>query len=268
MSEAGINVIPSLPGLKVHAKAALVLRRSSSKDGKIKGTAFLGTGNFNEKTAMIYADHGYFTSNDELIEEVEKLFNYLENPNLKVDFYHFLVPKYNLRQEFKTKFEREINNVKEGKKGYILFKMNSLEDKKMINKLYEASMAGVKIDLIIRGICCLVPGMPFSKNIRVVRIVDKYLEHARMFVFHNNGKNDMLISSADLMKRNLNRRVELMVPVYNEKIKKELLDILQIQLNDNIKARILGKNLYDWKFPDKRRKKVRAQIDIYNYLNK
>jgi len=146
--------------------------------------------------------------------------------------------------------------------------MNSLEDKKMINKLYEASMAGVKIDLIIRGICCLVPGMPFSKNIRVVRIVDKYLEHARMFVFHNNGKNDMLISSADLMKRNLNRRVELMVPVYNEKIKKELLDILQIQLNDNIKARILGKNLYDWKFPDKRRKKVRAQIDIYNYLNK
>lgn len=268
MQEAGINVIPSLPGLKVHAKAALVLHRPSIKDGKRKGIAFLSTGNFNEKTALIYADHGYFTSNDELIEEVEKLFDYLEDPMSKVGFHHFLVPKYNLRQEFKSKFEREINNIKEGKKAYILFKMNSLEDKKMIDGLYEASMAGVKIDLIVRGICCLVPNMPFSKNIRVIRIVDKYLEHARIFVFYNNGKNEMFISSADLMKRNLNRRVELLVPVYNEKIKKELLDILQIQLNDNTKARILGENLYDWKLPDQRRKKIRAQIDIYNYLNK
>ncbi len=268
MKEAGINVIPSLPGLKVHAKAALVLHRPSTKDGRRKGIAFLGTGNFNEKTAMIYADHGYFTSNDELIEEVEKLFNYLENPTTKVDFHHFLVPKYNLRPEFKSKFDREINNVKEGKKGYILFKMNSLEDKKMIDRLYEASIAGVKIDLIIRGICCLVPNMPFSENIRVIRIVDKYLEHARIFVFHNNGKNEMFISSADLMKRNLNRRVELMVPVYNEKIKKELLDILQIQLSDNTKARILDKNLDEWKFLEQNGKKIRAQIDIYQYLNK
>ncbi len=267
MMEAGINVISSLPGLKVHAKAALVLRRASAKDGKRKGTAFLGTGNFNEKTAMVYADHGYFTSNDELIEEVENLFNYLENPSLKVNFNHFLVPKYNLRSEFKSKIEREINNVKKGKKGYLLFKMNSLEDKKIINKLYEASMAGVKIDLIIRGICCLVPDMPFSKNITVRRIVDKYLEHARMYMFYNDGKNEMYISSADLMKRNLNRRVELMVPIYNEKIKNELLDILQIQLSDNIKARLLGKNINSWVLPDQRRKKIRAQIAIYHYLN-
>ncbi len=268
MTEAGINVISSLPGLKVHAKAALVLRRALTKNGKRKGTAFLGTGNFNEKTAMIYADHGYFTSNDELIGEVESLFNYLENPSLKVKFNHFLVPKYNLRAEFKNKIEREINNVKEGKKGYILFKMNSLEDKKMINRLYEASMAGVKIDLIIRGICCLVPNMPFSENIKVVRIVDKYLEHARMYMFFNDGKNEMYISSADLMKRNLNRRVELMVPIYNEKIKNELLDILQIQLGDNTKARVLGQSVNTWTLLDQSGKKIRAQIGIYNYLDK
>ncbi|OQY01746.1 MAG: polyphosphate kinase 1 [Bacteroidetes bacterium 4572_117] len=268
MAKAGINVIPSLPGLKVHAKAALILRRSTTKDGKRKGTAFLGTGNFNEKTALIYADHGYFTSNDELIDEVEMLFSYLENPTQKIEFQHFLVPKFNLRQEFKNKFDREINNAKQGKKAYILFKMNSLEDKKMIDKLYEASIAGVKIDLIIRGICCLVPNKLFSKNIKVTRIVDKYLEHARLYVFYNNGQNEMFMSSADLMKRNLNRRVELMVPVYNENIKKEILDILQIQLNDNTKARFLGDNLKDWLVTDQQEKKVRAQAEIYNHLKK
>ncbi len=146
--------------------------------------------------------------------------------------------------------------------------MNSLEDKKMINRLYEASMAGVKIDLIIRGICCLVPNMPFSENIKVVRIVDKYLEHARMYMFFNDGKNEMYISSADLMKRNLNRRVELMVPIYNEKIKNELLDILQIQLGDNTKARVLGQSVNTWTLLDQSGKKIRAQIGIYNYLDK
>jgi polyphosphate kinase len=179
-----------------------------------------------------------------------------------------LVPKFNLKQAFKSKIEREIEHAKTGKKAYLLFKMNSLEDRKMIDRLYEASIAGVKIDLIIRGICSIVTNKPYSKNIRVIRIVDKYLEHARLFVFYNNGQNEMYISSADLMKRNLNRRVELMVPIYNEKIKNEILDILQIQLSDNTKARILGKNICDWKLPDKKGKNIRAQEEIYKYLNK
>ncbi len=268
MRQAGINIIPSLPGLKVHAKAALVMMRPSIKDGKRKGIAFLSTGNFNEKTATLYADHGFFTSNPEFIDEINKIFNYLENPNTKISFKHFLVPKFNLKQEFKTKIEREIENVKQGKKGYLLFKMNSLEDRKMIDLLYEASMQGVKIDLIIRGICRIVPNRSFSKNIKVIRIVDKYLEHARVFVFYNNGKNELYISSADLMKRNLNRRVELMVPIYNENIKNELLDILDLQLKDNVKTRILGNNLYDWKKPQPGDKQIRAQIEIYNYLNR
>ncbi|MCF6240028.1 MAG: polyphosphate kinase 1 [Bacteroidales bacterium] len=268
MKKAGINIIPSLPGLKVHAKAALVMMRPNIKDGKRKGIAFLSTGNFNEKTATLYADHGFFTSNPEFIDEINKMFNYLEKPYIRINFKHFLVPKFNLKQEFRAKIEREIEHVKQGQKGYLLFKMNSLEDRKMIDLFYEASSQGVKIDLIIRGICRIVPNRSFSKNIRVIRIVDKYLEHARVFVFYNNGKNDIYISSADLMKRNLNRRVELMIPVYNESIKKELLDILDLQLKDNVKARILGNDLFDWKKPPVGDKPIRAQIEIYNYLNR
>lgn len=266
MKQAGINIIPSLPGLKVHAKAALVMMRPSQKDGKRRGIAFLSTGNFNEKTAGLYADHGFFTSNPEFIDEVNQLFSYLENPEFVPEFKHFLVPKFNLKREFKSKIEREINNAKEGKKAYLLFKMNSLEDRKMIDALYEASMQGVKIDLIIRGICRIVPNKEFSKNIRVIRIVDKYLEHARVFVFYNNGQNELYISSADLMKRNLNRRVELMVPIYNKVLKDELLKILNIQLKDNVKSRILGDNIFDWKKPEVSEKKIRSQIEIYHFI--
>ena len=267
MRDAGINIIPSLPGLKVHAKAALVLMRSSSKEKKRKGIAFLSTGNFNEKTATLYADHGFFTPNEDIVQEVNDLFNYLEDATFEPKFKHFLVPKFNLKKEFKAKIEREINNVKQGKKGYLLFKMNSLEDKKMIDALYDASQQGVVIDLIIRGICCIVPNQVYSKNIRVIRIVDKYLEHARVFVFYNNGQNETYISSADLMKRNLNRRIELMVPIYDDALKKELINILKIQLKDNVKARILGDNLFDWKKNPDVNKQIRAQVEIYNYLN-
>ncbi|MBN1251887.1 MAG: polyphosphate kinase 1 [Bacteroidales bacterium] len=267
MAASGIHVIPSLPGLKVHAKSALVLRRPSRKDGTRKGIAFISTGNFNEKTALTYADHGFFTSDEELVNEVDKLFYHLENPSSEMDFYHFLVPKYNLRSELYKKIDKEITYAKKGLKAYILIKVNSIEDIEMINKLYEASINGVKIDLIIRGICRIVPGEEFSKNIKVIRIVDKYLEHARIFVFHNNGKNDLYISSADLMERNLNRRIELVTPIYNQAIKNELLDLLELQLKDNVKAKILGSNLYDWKNPENNNKQQhRSQIEIYNYL--
>jgi len=269
MIAAGINIIPSLQGLKVHAKAALVLKRSSAKDGKRKGFAFISTGNFNEKTALTYADHGFFTSDDEIVYEVDKLFYHLQNPHTEMDFHNFWIPKYNFRDELYNRIENEIKNSEKSKKAYILLKMNSLEDEEVINKLYEASIKGVKIDLIIRGICRIVTGEEYSKNIKVIRIVDKYLEHARVFVFYNNGKNDLYISSADLMQRNLNRRIELVTPIYNEAIKNEMLDILKIQLKDNEKAKILGKNIFDWKMPENKfKKECRAQIEIYNYLNK
>ncbi len=265
MKKAGINVLPGIPGIKVHAKTALVIRRGT-KDGKKKGYAFISTGNFNEKTAKIYADHGFFTSNEDIISDLEKMFYYLENPKKTVEFEHILVPKFNLRAEFERKIDREIENVKNGLTGYILFKMNSLQDKRMVKKLYQASENNVKIDLIVRGICVLMPNQPYSKNITITRIVDKFLEHARVYVFYNNGKNDTYISSADLMSRNLNRRVEAIVPIYNEKIKKEFIDILEIQLKDNVKARTLDTNLQNIKKRTMLKKNIRAQVDIYNYL--
>ena len=268
MIEAGINIIPSLAGLKVHAKAALVLKRPSQKDGKRKGFAFISTGNFNEKTAQSYADHGFFTSDDDIVYEIDKLFYHLQNPHTEMNFHHFWIPKYNFRNNLYEKINNEIENAKNNKKAYILLKMNSLEDKKVIDKLYQASIEGVKIDLIIRGICRLVVGKEYSKNIRVIRIVDKYLEHARVFVFYNSGKNDLFISSADLMQRNLNRRIELVTPIYNEAIKNEILDILKIQLQDNTKAKLLGKNLFEWTINKTLKHEHRAQIEIYNYLNK
>ncbi len=266
MRQAGIKIIPSIPGLKVHSKAALVIRRNSTKEGKQRGYAFLSTGNFNEKTAKLYADHGFFTSNEEIVDDVREMFEYLETPaGNDFKFRHLWVPKFNFRTEFKKRIEREIKHVQDGKKGYVLLKMNSLEDRKMIDLLYVASQAGVVIDLIIRGICRLVPKKEFSENIRVIRIVDKYLEHARIFVFYNNGLNETYISSADLMHRNLNRRVEAAIPIFNEQIKKDLLEILTIQLKDNVKACLLGDECENISIVNSE-PKVRAQIAIEQFL--
>jgi len=262
MTKAGIRIIYSIPKLKVHAKIALIIRKKGAKYGD---QAYLGTGNFNEKTARLYCDHGVFTSNPEVVGEVKELYKHLENQKLRPAFKHILVPGFNMVPKFIELINREIDNVKKGKIGYILLKMNGLQDKEIVDNLYRASEAGVKVDLIIRGICTLKTGMSYSKNIRVIRIVDRYLEHARVFVFLNDGDHQIYLGSADWMKRNLRARVECDFPVYDPDLKKELMDILNIQLSDNVKACEIDEHLKNQRIvtkgPD-----IRAQMAIYEYF--
>jgi len=262
MIKAGVKIIYSLPGLKVHAKIALVIRKTDKED-----YAYLSTGNFNEKTARIYADHGLFTSDETIISELKLLFNYLENQETKCEFNKLLIGQFNMRDEFLKMIDREISHVENGGKGHLILKMNGLQERQMIKKLYEASRKGVKIDLIIRGICCLVPNKPYSKNIKIVRIVDQFLEHARVFYFHNNGEEEVYLSSADWMSRNLHRRIECAFPIDKPELKKELIDILNIQLADNTNARLINDRLENIK-PQNGigEQERRAQKDIYSYI--
>jgi len=268
MRSAGINVIAGIPGMKVHAKTALVLRKSSSKPGKTNGYAFVSTGNFNEKTARTYSDEGLFTSDKKIIDDLRKLFQYIESPEEKFDFKHILVPKFNFKPTFFELLEQEAQNARDGKVGRVILKMNGLQEQESIDQIYKAAEAGVETDLIIRGICCLRTNMPFSKGIRVTRIVDRFLEHARIFAFYNNGDWKVYISSADLMNRNLRRRVEAAIPIYYKEIKQEIIDLLEIQLNDNTKSRFLDKNIKNIKKEIVDNKKNCAQVDTFLYLEK
>lgn len=264
MTKAGIRIIYSIPKLKVHAKIALVIRKKGSKHGD---QAYLGTGNFNEKTARLYGDHGLFTSNPEVVRDVKGLYKYLADQNIRPRFRHILVPGFNMIKVFLRLIKQEIDNAKKGEIGYILLKMNGLQDGEMVDALYKASEAGVKVDLIIRGVCTLKTGQSYSRNIRVIRIVDRYLEHARVFVFLNNGEHQVYMGSADWMKRNLRRRVECVFPVYDPDAKKEILDILNIQLSDNVKACEVDEHINNNRVitggPD-----IRAQFATYEYFKK
>lgn len=269
MEEAGINVIAGIPGLKVHAKAALVIKRSTKKKTGKKGYAFLSTGNFNEKTATQYSDEGFFTANNDIIKDLKKLFLYLETPVERFNFKSILVPRFNMIDVFRKKIDREIQNAEEGKKAYLLFKMNGLSDKEMIDMLYNAGDKNVEIDLIVRGICKLRPEKPFSKNIQITRIVDRFLEHSRIYAFYNDGDWEVYISSSDLLTRNIRRRVESIIPVYDKKLIKEIISILKIQLKDNTKAKFLDKDINNIdKKPETGDNLYRAQIDTYLYLQK
>ncbi|MCT4601415.1 MAG: polyphosphate kinase 1 [Marinifilum sp.] len=262
MRKAGIKIIYSIPGLKVHAKIALIIRKDDKRD-----YAFLSTGNFNEKTAKIYADHGFLTSDKIMIQEMKQLFDYLENQTPGYEFKKLLIGQFNLKSELIRLIDQEIENAKNGKKAYILLKMNGLQEREMIKKLYEASESGVKIDLILRGICCLKPDQKYSKNIRIIRIVDQFLEHARAFYFHNNGEELLYLSSADWMNRNLQRRIECAFPIHDIDIKNEIIHILKLQLADNVSARYLNGNLDNVLV--KRldgEPKVRSQIAIAEFL--
>jgi len=179
---------------------------------------------------------------------------------------HLLVAQFNLKKELTRKINREIRNAKEGKSAWMILKMNGLDHKKMIDKLYEASKAGVKIDLIVRGICVVIPGAPFSKNIRITRIVDRYLEHARVFIFGNGGDPEIFMASADWMNRNLDSRIELCFPIYDNSIKKEVMEIILLQLQDNIKARQLDKDHNNLPVFSEEKYKIRAQVETYNLL--
>jgi len=264
MSEAGVRIIYSLPGLKVHAKLALVLRRSGNE--RKRSFAYLSTGNFNEKTARQYADHGFFTCKEDIIRDLENLFSYFENPKFRPEFTKLWVTRFNFKNELRRRIDREIELARQGKKGYILVKLNGIQNKPLINLLYKASEAGVKIDMIIRGICCLVPNQKFSRNINLRRIVDSYLEHGRIIVFGNDGAPEVYLTSADWMNRNINRRIETTFPVEDEDIKKELFDILDLQLRDNVSARMINENLENIPIVADGMEPIRAQWDTYKML--
>ncbi|MCL4155961.1 UNVERIFIED_CONTAM: hypothetical protein GTU68_063077, partial [Idotea baltica] len=266
MEKAGVKVTYSMQDLKVHAKVALIKRNF---EGKTKSYAFFGTGNFNESTAGIYADHGLLTSHKGMCKELNHVFDYLQNgEDIPKTLKHLLVARFNMQERFLQMIDREIEHVKNGQPGGIIIKLNNLEEETMIAKLYEASQAGVSIDLIIRGICRLKPQSPgLSENIRTVRIVDGFLEHARIFKFQNNGKPELYLSSADWMGRNLHKRIEVGFPVYDSKALEELNQILSLQLADNTKARLLDENLQHLPI-ELTGKKVRSQTDFHKYLEK
>ncbi len=265
MKGTGVNIIYSIPGLKVHAKVALVLRRDASGH-KLPGYAYISTGNFNEKTAGLYADSGLFTCNRVIVNDLHNLFRTLRGKKNPA-FHRLLVARFNLIPELNRLIDHEIALARGGKRGRIVLKMNALQDHIMIDRLYEASEAGVEIDLIVRGICCLIPGMEYSRNIRVTRIVDTFLEHARIWYFGNGGRPKLFLGSPDWMRRNLYRRIEAVTPVLDEDLKRELIDMLAIQLADRRKACFVDENLLNRpKSARPTKERVRSQYTFYEYL--
>lgn len=267
LEKAGVRVHYSFPGVKVHCKIALVRRE---EEGQPRLYAYFGTGNFHEETAKIYSDLGMFTADPRLTAEASNVFSFLENIKPpKQEFEHLLVGKFNLRPALYRLIDNETNAAKRRKPASMILKINSLEDKDIIAKLYEASQAGVKVKLIVRGICCLVPGVKgLSENIEVVSIVDRFLEHARVFVFHNGGDERIYLSSADWMQRNLSYRIETTFPVYDPESKREIKDLLELQLNDNVKARIIDRNDQNEYRRSNTDIPVRAQLETYFYYKR
>ncbi len=264
LQEEGVKVIFGVPGLKVHSKLLMVTRQE--KDRLIR-YAIIGTGNYNEDTARIYSDHSLFTADRRLTGEVNKVFEFYERNYKLTTFKHLLVSPFDMRKKFIKLIQTEINNARSGRSAYILLKLNNLVDTEIIQKLYEASQAGVKVRLIVRSMFALKVGLPdLSENIEAYSIVDKFLEHSRVYVFCNADKPRYFLSSADLMRRNLDRRVEVTTPVYDPEIQKELQQFLDIQFADNVKSRVLNEQLDNTIREDKSDKAVRAQWDIYEFL--
>ncbi len=275
MKAAGIKIINSIPGLKVHAKVALVKRMENLPDVKagkeMKNYSFMATGNFNEATGRFYTDHVLFTSNKEFGIELGWLFDYLQSRKqpadyMKIPFEHLLVSQFNLIKRFDKLIEREIKNAKKGRPAGVIIKLNNLQERAMIERLYEASRAGVKVQLLVRSVCSLAPGVEGqSENITIHRIVDRYLEHARVFVFHNNGEPQYFMGSADWMNRNLHSRIEVVFPVYDQQFGEELNQILQLQLNDNTKAVMITTELDNPRVVNNLQP-ISAQKEIYEFV--
>jgi polyphosphate kinase len=263
MQTEGINLIFGVKGLKVHSKICVVER---IEEKKIKRYGFISTGNFNESTAKVYTDVTLFTSHQQILKEVHTIFEFFDI-NYRVHRYkHLFVSPHYTRSKFYKLIDREILNAIAGKEAYIKLKMNSLTDFRMIDKLYEASREGVKIQLIIRGICCLIPGVKdMSENIEAISIVDNYLEHSRVYIFANCGDPDVFISSADFMTRNLDARVEVTCPIYDRDIKNELIETFEIGWRANVKARLHSENLENKYRKRPNEKPFRAQLETYNY---
>ena len=258
----GVKLIFGVRGLKVHSKICVIER----KEGKeLKRYGFISTGNFNESTAKIYTDYTLFTANQEILKEVNKVFNFFDTNYNVQKFKHLIVSPHYTKKQLKHLIDEEIKNAKAGKEAYIKLKMNNITSYKMIDKLYEASRAGVKIQMIVRGICCLVPGIEgMSENIEVISIVDKFLEHPRLFIFGNGGTPKVYISSADWMTRNISFRVEVGCPIYDKTIQQELIDTFEISWADNVKARIINK-AQDNTYRPHTTPALRSQVALYEY---
>ena len=261
----GVKLIFGVPGLKVHSKICLIEREEGNV---IKRYGFISTGNFNESTARIYTDYTLFTAHDPILKELNKVFDFFETTYKINKYKHLIVSPHYTKNAFMKLIDVEIANAILGKEAYIKIKMNSFTSYKMVDKLYEASRAGVKIQLIIRGICCLVPGVKgMSENIEAISIVDKFLEHTRLFAFANGGNTKIYISSADWMTRNLDYRVEVGCPIYDEDIKKELMDTFEICWKDNMKARVFNEK-QDNAYRKTTVPKIRSQFATYEYYAK
>jgi polyphosphate kinase len=269
LEEEGVTVALGKPDMKVHAKICVIKKKEMNR---IRQYAFISTGNLNENTAMYYGDHCLLTSNKNIIADINRVFDYLENiqkrggglENCKV----LAVAPLNMRQYFMNQIDKEMKLVKRRKSGGMIVKLNSLVDQELTEKLYAAAKAGVDVKLVIRGICCAYPDQKvFKGHMRAISIIDEYLEHARVFIFENDGKPQVFISSADWMVRNLDHRIEVACPIYDLDIQQELKDIMNIQLAENVKARKLDneqKNSYVT--PEADEAEVRSQQAIYTYL--
>ena len=263
--DEGVKVIYGVPGLKVHSKLCLITR---VKNDLTQRYAAVGTGNFNEDTARVYTDHLLLTTNKKITNEVFKAFNFFSVNYKKDNFYHLVLSPFFLRNKLILLIENEIKNAKAGKKAFIFLKLNNLTDNEIIKYLYEASSAGVKIKLIIRGMCSLIPGIKkVSENIEAIGIVDRFLEHSRFFIFCNNGNDQIYISSADLMPRNLDHRIEVTCPIFDKSIKCDIRRIFDIQWEDNVKARLIDESQSN-KFVKKGKSASQSQIEAYKYVKK
>jgi polyphosphate kinase len=263
LEEAGVNVYFGIPGLKVHCKLVYITRRENKKT---MAYSCVSTGNWHEGTAQVYSDLILFTSDKQITSEVNKVFDFFANTYKNYTYRHLIASPLYMRKKMYTLIDNEIKNAKAGKDAYIVLKVNSLVDKEIIYKLYQANNAGVKITLIVRGICSLIPGIPgMSENIKAISIVDKYLEHSRIIIFCNAGDELYYISSADWMTRNLDRRIEITCPIYDKDIQQELKDMINIQLKDNVKARIINEKQDNPYLKSNTKKKLRSQVKLYKY---
>ncbi|WP_299100576.1 polyphosphate kinase 1 [uncultured Winogradskyella sp.] len=262
MQAEGVTMLFGVTGLKVHCKMCVIEREENEK---IVRYGFVSTGNFNESTAKIYTDFTLMTANPKILKDVNKVFNFFE-VNYKVNRYkHIITSPHYTKTKIFALIDKEIESAKNGKSAYIKLKMNSISSYKMIDKLYEASRAGVKIQMIVRGLCCIVPGIKgMSENIEIISIIDKFLEHTRLYIFSNQNDPKIYISSADWMTRNIDNRVEVSCPIYDEDIKQELQHLYDICWNDNTKARVINEN-QDNSYRKNNNPKVRAQFDTYKY---
>ncbi len=265
LQRGGVKVITSQEMLKVHSKLVLIERREGNS---LRGYVYVGTGNFNENTSSIYSDLGLLTANENIAADARKIFDFLENTHRHPTYRSLIVSPYYMRRQIEDIIQGEIQNAELGKKAYFYAKLNALTDIDMIELLYKASQSGVKIKLIVRGACCLNAGVKgLSENIEVRSIVDKYLEHARLIICHNGGEAQSYIMSADLMTRNLNRRVEVGVPIQDKKIHSTLVDYFKIQWRDNIKSREIAPPYYN-QYVDNEREPLRSQDELYNFFEK